>query len=138
MDVLPGRRPLLPGAARADLKHPPGATRRVQTGAVTPEIDERLLAHLAVELRDPGRRAVEYLRTAGALLAGDLHASPRLPETVAYCLREAMVALLDAAPALPSPGRWRDRSRDGRADRSYRCTNLAIRPVARSTEPAER
>lgn len=76
-----------------------------------PESDERLLAHLAVEFRDPGSRAVEYLRTAGDLLAGDLHASPRLPETVAYCLREAMVALLDAAPAIPSPGRWRDLSR---------------------------
>lgn len=78
---------------------------------MTPESDERLLAHLAVEFRDPGRRAVEYLRTAGELLAGDLHTSPRLPETVAYCLREAMVALLAAAPALPSPGRWRDLSR---------------------------
>jgi hypothetical protein len=78
---------------------------------VTPESDDRLLAHLAVEFRDPGRRAVEYLRTAGELVAGDLHASPRLPETVAYCLREAMVALLDAAPAFPSPGRWRDLSR---------------------------
>ena len=73
--------------------------------------DERLLAHLAVEFREPGRRAAEYLRTAGELLAGDLQASPRLSETVAYCLREAMVALLDAAPALPSPGRWRDLSR---------------------------
>ncbi len=78
---------------------------------MNPESDERLLGHLALEFRDSGRRAVEYLRTAGELVAGDLHAGPRLPETIAYCLREAMVALLDAAPALPSPGRWRDLSR---------------------------
>ncbi len=78
--------------------------------SVTP-IDPRLLDHLVVEFGDHGERAVEFLRTTHQLLELDPgSAPPRLPETVTYCLREAMKTI-PASQELGSGGLWRAASR---------------------------
>lgn len=56
-------------------------------------LDPKLLDHLVVEFNDCGRRAVEFLETAQKFLSSDLTV-PRLCESVAYCLREAVVTIL--------------------------------------------
>ncbi|MCA1703071.1 MAG: hypothetical protein LC808_07295 [Actinobacteria bacterium] len=73
--------------------------------------DPRLLDHLTVEFGDHGRRAVEFLLTAQALLELESpRESPRLPETVAYCLREAMKTI-PASQDVGGGGLWRSASR---------------------------
>ena len=77
---------------------------------VTP-LDPRLLDHLVVEFGDHGERAVEFLHTAHGLLDTDPNDSPpRLPETIAYCLREAMKTIPASQP-LGGGGLWRTASR---------------------------
>lgn len=75
-------------------------------------LDRRLLDHLVVEFGLHGRRAVEFLTTAAELL--ELDPSPtarkRLPETIAYCLREAMKAI-PASQEDGGGGYWRAASR---------------------------
>jgi len=72
-------------------------------------LDRRLLDHLVVEFGMHGRRAVEFLTTAAELL--ELDPSPkRLPETIAYCLREAMKAI-PASQEEGGGGYWRAASR---------------------------
>lgn len=74
-------------------------------------IDPRLLDHLVVEFRNHGQRAVEFLRTAYRLLELDsASAPPRLPETVTYCMREAMKTV-PASQELGGGGLWRTASR---------------------------
>lgn len=76
-----------------------------------PPIDPRLLDHLVVEFGDHGERAVEFLATAHRLLElGAAPAPPRLPETVTYCLREAMKTI-PASQELEGGGLWRASSR---------------------------
>lgn len=76
-----------------------------------PPIDPRLLDHLVVEFGDHGERAVEFLATAHHLLGlGAVPAPPRLPETVTYCLREAMKTI-PASQELGGAGLWRAASR---------------------------
>jgi hypothetical protein len=70
-----------------------------------------LLEHLAVEFGEHGRRAVDFLITAQALLESEPRRdSPRLPETVAYCLREAMKTI-PASQDVGGGGLWRSASR---------------------------
>ena len=74
-------------------------------------VDSRLLDHLVVEFGHHGQRAVEFLRTAHRLLETDpASALPRLPEAVAYCLREAMKTI-PASQDLEGGGLWRTASR---------------------------
>lgn len=62
-------------------------------------VDPQLLDHLLVEFGDHGERAVGFLRTAHALLSLDSPVvPPRLPETIAYCLREAMKTIPASQP----------------------------------------
>lgn len=74
-------------------------------------LDASLLEHLAIEFGDHGRRAVDFLLTAQALLELESQAeSPRLAETVAYCLREAMKTI-PASQDVTGGGLWRTASR---------------------------
>ena len=73
-------------------------------------LDSRLLDHLDVEFGSHGRRAVEFLLTARTLLDRESGSGPRLPEAVAYCLREAMKAIPSSTDA-GDGGRWRSASR---------------------------
>ena len=63
-----------------------------------PPIDSELLSHLKTEFGSHGHRAVEFLFTASQLLScveqTPDDAPPRVAETIAYCLREAMTAIL--------------------------------------------
>ncbi|MHB1090697.1 MAG: hypothetical protein ACYC0U_06485, partial [Ilumatobacteraceae bacterium] len=58
------------------------------------ELEPELLAHLEVEFGDSGRRAADFLRSAQALRAADSSHVQRGPAVLAYCLREAMKAIL--------------------------------------------
>jgi hypothetical protein len=69
-----------------------------------------LIDHLTTEFGDYGRRAVEFLRTAAALLEADEPELPRRPECIAYCLREALETLPKSS-GVPGGGEWRSRSR---------------------------
>jgi len=62
-------------------------------------VEQEVLDQIVLELRDRGRRAVGFLVTARGLVA-DGPGLPRLPETVAYCLREALESIAD----LPDDG----------------------------------
>lgn len=74
-------------------------------------VDPRLLDHLAVEFGDHGRRAVDFVLTAQALLELESpRESPKLAETVAYCLREAMKSI-PASQDVGGGGLWRSASR---------------------------
>lgn len=74
-------------------------------------VDPQLLDHLVVEFGDHGERAVGFLRTAHALLSLDSTVEPpRLPETITYCLREAMKTIPASQP-LGGGGLWRTASR---------------------------
>jgi hypothetical protein len=74
------------------------------------EFDDALFDHLVIEFRDHGRRAVDFLRTAKALLAMPSESLPRHAALVGYCLREAMKAIPESQDS-GGPGRWRQRSR---------------------------
>lgn len=74
-------------------------------------VDPQLLDHLVVEFGDHGERAVGFLRTAHELLSLDpTIAPPRLPETITYCLREAMKTIPASQP-VGGGGLWRTASR---------------------------
>jgi hypothetical protein len=78
---------------------------------ITTPIDPRLLDHLVVEFGDHGARSVEFLQTAHRLLELESASSvPRLPETITYCLREAMKTI-PASQELGGGGLWRIASR---------------------------
>ena len=72
-----------------------------------------LLNHIVVEFGDYGLRAVEFLRTAEKLLAlaRVAESSPRLPESIAYCLREAMKTI-PASHKAEQQGPWKSASRE--------------------------
>lgn len=74
--------------------------------------EPKLLDHLIVEFGDHGRRAVGFIRTAEQLLelAASHNAAARLPETIAYCLREAMKAI-PASVDVGDGALWKDASR---------------------------
>jgi hypothetical protein len=73
-------------------------------------IDSELLDHLIVEFGSHGRRAVDFLQTAEELLGAEHdQVSPRLPETIMYCLREAMKAI-PASQDVGASGLWRSAS----------------------------
>src|SRR5947208_6371755 len=55
--------------------------------------EPELLNHLVLEFREYGTRAVEFLETARGLVDAGLEQWPRGPETVAYCLREALKSI---------------------------------------------
>ena len=83
-------------------------------------LNAAVTARLVDEFGEDGCRAVEFLETANALLCGGLRSVPRWGQTVAYCLREAMTAIPEAARSVEA-GRWRDVSRDVvAAGREYR------------------
>ena len=69
-------------------------------------LDMPLVEHLRIEY---GQRVVGFLRTAQDLLDSGLE-SPRLGEAVAYCLREAIGAILDSSSI--SKGGWNKVSRE--------------------------
>ncbi len=74
-------------------------------------VDPQLLDHLLVEFGGHGERAVGFLRTAHALLSlSSTVGLPRLPETITYCLREAMKTIPASQP-LGGGGQWRTASR---------------------------
>lgn len=73
--------------------------------------EPELLEHLVIEFGDHGQRAVGFLVTAQNLLEADRLDSPRLGETIAYCLREAMKAIPSSFDTGDS-GRWKKLSRE--------------------------
>ncbi len=74
-------------------------------------IDQRVLDHFVSEFGDHGRRSVEFLLTAQALLNVDSPAAlPRLAETIAYSLREAMKTI-PASQDSGGGGLWKSASR---------------------------
>lgn len=74
-------------------------------------VEPQLLDHLVVEFGDHGRRAVDFLLTAEGLLNLDpAEGRPRLAETVAYCLREAMKTI-PASAEVGGGVLWRSASR---------------------------
>ena len=74
------------------------------------DLNEELLTHLVGEFKDRGRRAVDFLRTAAALLDLEGEGTPRRPEAVAYCLREALKTIPESHGPR-SGGLWRVQSR---------------------------
>ena len=80
----------------------------------------RFAVSIVDEFGEDGRRCVEFLETAHVLLCGGFRSVPRWGQTVAYCLREAMTAVLEAA-RLGDAGRWNEVSRGVvAAGREYR------------------
>lgn len=77
--------------------------------AAADDLDEGLLDQLAVEFLDHGRQAMGFLRSAQALLVAPPAGAPHTAEMVAYCLREAMQAILESQDTGGS-GQWRTRS----------------------------
>lgn len=73
--------------------------------------EPELLEHLVIEFGDHGKRAVDFLLTAQNLLKADQLDSPRLGETIAYCLREAMQAI-PASFDTGDSGQWNKLSRE--------------------------
>jgi hypothetical protein len=70
-----------------------------------------LLNHLVVEFGDHGRRTVDFIATAERLLRRETKADlPRLAETIAYCLREAMKTI-PASEDVGGGGLWKTASR---------------------------
>jgi len=63
---------------------------------VSDEIEPQILDHLVVEFGEYGRRAADFLRSAQALRSMDLSHLQRWPAMLAYCLREAMMAILSS------------------------------------------
>ena len=57
-------------------------------------IEPGLAEHIQIEFGDHGRRTTEFLETAARLLQSQTGQPPRLAETVAYALREAMTSIL--------------------------------------------
>lgn len=74
------------------------------------DLDEGLLDHLVVEFFDHGRQAVEFLRSAQALVSAPPAGVPRLGNVTAYCLREAM-KVIPASQDVGGGGQWRTKSR---------------------------
>src|SRR5665648_1126460 len=82
----------------------------VQTAGMRRDgIPKAVAEQLVIEHGDQGQRAVEFLKTALELL-GNRGAAPRIGETVAYCIREALGALAPTG-ALGDGDRWSDISR---------------------------
>lgn len=73
--------------------------------------EPELLQHLTIEFGDHGKRAVDFLLTAQNLLEADQLDLPRLGETIAYCLREAMQAI-PASLDTGDSGQWKKISRE--------------------------
>ena len=65
--------------------------------------EAQLLNHLTIEFGTHGREAVEFLRTASALISSieqkPTGTPPRIGETIVYCLREAMKRILHSQAA---------------------------------------
>ena len=100
------------------------STRRSMLGGCdsvyVERLDDAVAARLVDEFGEDGRRCVEFLETAHVLLCGGFRSVPRWGQTVAYCLREAMTAVLEAA-RLGDAGRWNEVSRGVvAAGREYR------------------
>ncbi len=74
-------------------------------------VDDAVAARLVDEFGEDGRRCVEFLEAAYVLLCVGFRSVPRWGQTVAFCLREAMTAVLKAA-RLGDAGRWKEISRD--------------------------
>jgi hypothetical protein len=74
------------------------------------DLDEGLLDHLVVEFFDHGRQAVEFLRSAQALVSAPPAGVPRVDNVIAYCLREAM-KIIPASQDVGGGGQWRTKSR---------------------------
>jgi len=73
--------------------------------------EPELLEHLVVEFGDHGRRTVEFIATAEQLLRRPTDADlVRLPETITYCLREAMKTI-PASQDVEGAGLWKTASR---------------------------
>jgi len=75
------------------------------------ELDQDLLEHLIVEFLDQGQRAIAFLRSASGLLSMTPELLPQQPALIAYCLREAMKAIL-ASQDTGGGGQWRTKSRN--------------------------
>ncbi len=89
----------------------PRSTDEVKGHVTMLPADPALLNHIEIEFGDHGRRAAEFLRTAADLLAlASTAQTPRLPETIAYCLREAMKTI-PASHQVEQAGQWRTASR---------------------------
>ena len=73
-------------------------------------LDSELRRRLIEELGDHGRRAVEFLETAHSLLGYAPQSALRVGQAVAYCIREAMTEIPEAA-GTGDPGAWKDVSR---------------------------
>lgn len=77
-------------------------------------LDPVLITHLTDEFGEHGRRASEFLQTAHTIVRSRAP-WPRAPETVAYCLREAL-STIPSASAEREP-RWSELSREVRLAR---------------------
>jgi len=87
----------------------PSTARNVTRHTVTVEPDHpepELLDQMVVELRDHGKRAIEFLVTARGQIDGGLDHLPRSPENVAYCLREVLTSITDSQDR-GEPREWR-------------------------------
>lgn len=73
-------------------------------------LDSELRRRLIEELGEHGRRAVEFLETAHSLLGYAPQSALRVGQAVAYCIREAMTEIPEAA-GTGDPGAWKDVSR---------------------------
>ena len=72
--------------------------------------EPELLDGLRLEFGAHGERSVEFLMTAYGLLRLEGVSVPRMGAVVAYCLREAMMSILESA-GVEQPVRWADASR---------------------------
>lgn len=73
-------------------------------------LEQEILDHLVVEFRGFGERAVSYLNSARAMLELGLDRFPRGPETLCYCLREALKAITNSEDR-GGGGEWKKISR---------------------------
>lgn len=62
-----------------------------------PELDGPVRDYIALVLGDKSHRVLEFLDQAQQILSGPT-LGPRGPETIAYCLRESLTALVETVP----------------------------------------
>ena len=87
--------------------------------------EPELLDHLRLEFGDNGRRAAEFISTAYGLIGSPTRAAPQTDSLIAYCLREAMVSVLESAGISPS-STWEQVSREVVSARKRYATAISL------------